>query len=642
MKNIIFTNRQLIILDQLMSNDITTAQELSLISDVSIRTIKKEIKELKELLEEKGIELQSISGQGYQIKNKEINFIENKLEKINQIKMINNYSKSNSNRVSYIVQKFLTAKDYTKIEDMADQIYVSRTTIQNDIKDARILLKRFNLKLNTKPGQGLILEGDQFNKLLAISEYFFHNTLSLVDKRTKEQVVDSIESIEVIKEIINNTCHKYHISISDFSIHNIAIHCAIMIHQRELANGEKDKEINEVEIENKDKNNKINTINEPNPVFTHIALEILNQTSKELQIKEFSNDEIQYIALHLDSKQIMTRFELVPEEDLTLIDHIFAEILNNFGIDLSQNLKLKKFLSMHIHQMIKRIENGLTIRNSLVYQNLREFLFATKVTISAVSIIELFNKNIKISLDEFGYLLLYFQGALIEQRTYPKIEIGLISGHGRAEEMLYQQELEDKFDHESINITVYNSPESIKEPIDIAVTITEIDIKKANETVSIDKGNYLKKIETLIKRQGIINVDLNKYIKEENIIHLEGNNKIQVTQNLIKKMDQMKLLKPYHDQEIFTTHEIGNGVVHLQDIKKQVDKPVCLLAILEQPIIWDQTEVRVLLFIKTKKDGDNDLYVLCELFSRWVNNKNKVQSLIEEINFKEFEFDLYN
>ena len=104
----------------------------------------------------------------------------------------------------------------------------------------------------------------------------------------------------------------------------------------------------------------------------------------------------------------------------------------------------------------------------------------------------------------------------------------------------------------------------------------------------------------------------------------------------------MKLLKPYHDQEIFTTHEIGNGVVHLQDIKNQVDKPVCLLAILEQPIIWDQTEVRVLLFIKTKKDGDNDLYVLCELFSRWVNNKNKVQSLIEEINFKEFEFDLYN
>ena len=102
----------------------------------------------------------------------------------------------------------------------------------------------------------------------------------------------------------------------------------------------------------------------------------------------------------------------------------------------------------------------------------------------------------------------------------------------------------------------------------------------------------------------------------------------------------MKLLKPYHDQEIFTTHEIGNGVVHLQDIKKQVDKPVCLLAILEQPIIWDQTEVTVLLFIKTKKDGDNDLYVLCELFSRWVSNKNKVQNLIEDNDFKDFKKEL--
>lgn len=612
-------------LDQLMTYEVTTAQELALISDVSIRTVKKEIKELKEVLEENDIILESIPGQGYKIDKIENNFIENKLDQINQIRMINKFSKSNSNRVSYIIQEFLTAKDYTKIEDLANKIFVSRTTIQNDVKDARILLKRFDLKLMTKPGKGLILEGDIFNKLLAISEYFFHNTLSLVDDKRKNQVVDKIENIDIIKDIIETVCNKYHVKISDFSIHNIAIHCAIMIHQSDTMNILQDKSI---------------TFKLPNPVFSHISKEILIQVSKELQLSQFSDEKIQYIALHLDSKQIITRYESIPEKDLILVDHIFSEILNNFGIDFSENIKLKKFLSMHIHQMIKRIENGLTIRNSLVYQNLRQFLFATKITISAVSIIELFNKNIKISLDEFGYLLLYFQAALIEQRSHPEIEIGLVSGHGRAEEILYQQELQERFKEDNIKVKLYQSPEAIQNQIDIAVTIKESDILKANETVAIENGNYLNEIETLIKRQGILDVDLKKYIKKENLIYLQGDNKIQVTQNLIREMDKMKLLKPYHDEEVFTTHEIGNSVVHLQDIKKQVEKPVCLLAVLEQPIIWDKTEVRVLLFIKTKKDGDKDLYVLCELFSRWVDNKNKVQNLIDTMSFENLKKDL--
>ncbi|MDE8135473.1 helix-turn-helix domain-containing protein, partial [Erysipelothrix rhusiopathiae] len=40
---------------------------------------------------------------------------------------------------------------YLKIEDLAERMFVSRTTIHNDLKDVRLQLRRFQLELKSRP-----------------------------------------------------------------------------------------------------------------------------------------------------------------------------------------------------------------------------------------------------------------------------------------------------------------------------------------------------------------------------------------------------------------------------------------------------------------------------------------------------------
>lgn len=53
----------------------------------------------------------------------------------------------------------------------------------------------------------------------------------------------------------------------------------------------------------------------------------------------------------------------------------------------------------------------MVLRNPIVHENLQKYIFAAKVTISAVKVMEDYF-NIKINLNEFGYLMLYFNVAL--------------------------------------------------------------------------------------------------------------------------------------------------------------------------------------------------------------------------------------
>lgn len=620
-----FTNRQLIIMHHLAQGNIVTAHELALSSNVSIRTIKKEIQTLREELKPYHIEVLSIPGHGYRLNALEEHQEEKIFETIGSISLIrrmNSFSRNNSERVSFLIRTLLEADDYLKIEDLAERMFVSRTTVHNDLKDVRAQLKRFQLELKARPAYGLKLTGTEFNLRLAFAEYFFHNTLSLVEPKEREPYIQNQDVLAQTEDIVKKSCSNAHILLSDFSLQNIAIHILILFKRRRDGH----------------------EIHEQYPLdspLLPLATTITKQLCEQFNEPPLTSPELLYIATHLDSKQIIAHSGKTESQDEALIYDIFTEIDNNFAINFFDNHELFRYLLLHIPQMIKRIQNGLTIRNPLIHRNLREFLFAAKVTISAVAVIEANYPDITINLDEFGYLLLYFQGALMTRRHQQTIEIGFIGGNGRSETIVYGQSLRDHFHHDHVTVNVYGSLQEITKPLDIGVSMSKMTIPQAREVVAIEDGNYLTHIEHKIKQFDLAEADLDLYLKPEYYIrNLPGNHKEQVLHNLITMMADMNLLKPHFDQNPFATHEIGHQLVHLQDLKKHVDRALCFVAVLEKPIIWEKSEVHVLFLIKTKRDGDHDLFYLCDLFSKWSMDRYKVQQLIEGQSFEEFKKSL--
>ena len=89
-------------------------------------------------------------------------------------------------RQNYILMRLLDLNDYITIQDLADEIYVSKSTINRDLTFIEKWLNTEGLKLIKKPNKGLKVCGSEKNMRSAIA--------SLLSKTiTKSEWLEVIE-----------------------------------------------------------------------------------------------------------------------------------------------------------------------------------------------------------------------------------------------------------------------------------------------------------------------------------------------------------------------------------------------------------------------------------------------------------------
>lgn len=632
------TRRQIIIINSLYKKGALTSVELSLILNVSVRTIKYEIKEIRRKYSNKLLEIISSRRNGYKIIiNDEdfLNYIE-ELDSSNKIKIMDKLYTNSYERVFHVLRRILTDDDYLKLDDLSNEIYVSRSTLNQDIKEVKRLLNKFDLEIVSRPYYGITVKGSELNKRLCISEYIFHNKTIFINKYMNKTIGDFKERIDEIQRtehILRKISLKSDILISDFSIKNISIHIFIAVIRNRAGH--------EIEVP-KDFYQRV--FMEP----LYITLTIFIKEFEEVMKFKFSREEIVYIYMHLDSKRIISKKEKINNYiDIEFVlDEVFKEIYNNFDIDISNDKTLRKYMKLHIPQMIKRIRNHLIVRNPVIHENLRTYLYATKVTVSAVHVIENHYK-VSIPLDEFGYLLFYFNMALFNLKKKKQLKIGFISSRGRAESIMYHNELSENFNYNEISIITFNTVKEAEEKsseIDVLVSTNNIQSELFKHKVSIEEGAYIEKIQEYLRRRDLYSLVIDKYFSKDYLITgIKGNSRKEILEKIYDKLIELNIAKRKILNKVpFVSHEIGNRVVNLQDLYKVCHKEVCLIVVLEKPILWEKSIVEVLFLIKTKKDGDKDLFILCDLFSKFTSDKEKIKSLINKKNYESFIEDILN
>lgn len=623
------SNRQLLLLLKLKVKKYTTAQELADSMNISVRTIKNEVSILKNILNKSKISLEAKSGYGYRIEIQDQNYFNSLIENIHWIGSIENqqFLKNNFNRIIYIIRELILTEGYTKIDELANKLFVSRATLKNDFIEVRNLLEKYRIQIIAKPKYGIKVDGSEFDLRMCISEYFFYQSIAnMTSKLEKEEsILLKIEETLIEKSSQNN------ILLSEFSIKNIAVHIYISIKRNQKGFIYQ--------------NGKTELYDFSSKKIFQTAESVYEDLKKKLSIV-ISEREVNYLATHLDSKQIVEDISADRENDRKVIKNILDEIQRNFDLDFSNDLILNKFLLQHIPQMVKRIRKNLVIRNPFLQENMRKYLFALKITESAVGIIEI-AYQVKIPLDEFGYLMFYFQTALNKLKRRRKINIGFIMGRGRSESLVYQQEIRSALPEEGFTLQLFQSladTQQSEKNIDIIVSVFHIQAINFKYNVTIESGNYIEKIKKIANTIEIEEVNLDKYFKEEYFItSLKGNTKEEIYQNILTILDEKEVLRgEVKDNYPFISQEIGNEMVHLQDLYKYCKKPIGFVGILENPIIWEKSMVKVIFLIKTKRDGDVDLPIICQIVSNFISNPKKVSNLKEERNFKQFRMELVN
>ncbi len=155
-------NRYLAILGTLIRQDgeYCSSEHLAHKAMASVRTIKSDIQYLDELLNEDGsCYIESAKSKGYRLVIEDPEKYEALCETVRVYQIIfRTQSIEKANRRLFILQTLL-AEDAVKIDDLADSLFVSRSTLKEDMSWVNDFVRSFHLELVSVPGRGLIIRG---------------------------------------------------------------------------------------------------------------------------------------------------------------------------------------------------------------------------------------------------------------------------------------------------------------------------------------------------------------------------------------------------------------------------------------------------------------------------------------------------
>ena len=167
------SNRNKLIIQYLLNHGQTTSKELGEVLSVTDRTIKSDMLAIKSVIEKYGADLISTRGKGYEIViHDSVSFgvIRNVLNR--EMTML--IPKTSQERILYLVRKLLMVDFEISIQELAEELYVDRSTLNLDMKDVRKIFDNYSLQVESS-NKGLLLVGSEIQKRRCICDFFFQN-----------------------------------------------------------------------------------------------------------------------------------------------------------------------------------------------------------------------------------------------------------------------------------------------------------------------------------------------------------------------------------------------------------------------------------------------------------------------------------
>lgn len=573
---------------KILLNSVEPVSSLALSQEIgcSTKTIQNEIKEVNKEL--KNCEIVSIRGIGYKI--------EGNLDDID----IKNSDLYDYDRVEYIIKKIInissTDKDTIKLEDLADSMYVSLSTVKNDLKEVKKILNEYNLKISSKHKQGICIEASEEDIIKFIINYSnkVDNSLNIKDFLNN----NIIENLFSIKKILLDTLSYENMILTDNEFKNIVNYISIYLSR--------------------------------------------NNTNQSDFIKE-------YIKKYKNKKE-----KPISEDEQLLIRKAIKEFCRDLNIATSINLSHDKIfeecLFNHICNLYKRADLGINQYEITAGEIKLKYPFPFELGKIAKKTIEK-NLNMEISEDEVENIALHIGGALerIDKRDEKKVYKTIIvctSGVGTS--MLIKSKLENIFKGKLEIIKVI--PSYLIDyinvlDIDFVISTVEVNLENVNviKVSPMLTDKEIKLIEKYIETENVyIDLDIQNLFSSELFFKdIKAETRSQVIDIMSKKLvekgyidDTMR--QSYFERETIATTEIGNMVAIPHGAKGEVYENKVAIGILKEPISWEVGKVRLIIMLALDKEKILDYEEVFSKIYKRVDSIAKVISICENKSYEKF------
>ena len=630
-------NRLNEIFDYVRQDNIVSASQLSVLLNITDRTIRSDIQAINEILEKNGAKIKLKRKAGYYIEINDQEKYNTFLCSIKQTRTSNLELDSSQDRIKYLLNLLLYSDEYMSLDDLADNIYVSKNTLQNYIKTLKAIFSKYNLEYISKTNVGVKIIGNEDDKRKCLVENVLsYNFQNYVTGFTKDEytLFEGID-LDLLKQIISNKLKNAHIKTNDFNFKNLIIHFALMISRIQF-----DCYINT--------NNTIKIDDN----YTDFIDDIANEIEYTFNIT-ISEGEKKYIYSHLVANTQLN--DLVDNDNK--IKELVEELLNNIYFDYNFDLRNDEILSHDLFLHFKSILNtksfALNKRNPLLNTIKTNFPLAFDITLTCTA--KIFNKPPYIlTEDEVGYVSLHI-GAAIERCFSGSLQnksVILVCGSGQATTRMLEARLNVFFKDKITIVRKASYNEFInytkRELLNIDFVISTIPLKSEHiPTITVDFALNNQDIEAISKFLTSISLNKmkksNKFFDKNLFIHLDG---IDSKESLLKQMYQLMEKQNIVDSNYF------DCVMERENLAKTNMNEVFALphpmrlcakdtkvavAIIDKPLTWYQQDTVQIIFLLAIKQGDQqDIEHLYDIFIEIVNNAKLQQSIIHSYNYDNF------
>ena len=617
------------IIIELSDSEYVTASELAKILDLNEKTVRTTIGKMRDSLDEYGIEIESKTRKGYHLliydKEKYQAFINN-----DEWLSKNDIPNNSKEREEWLLDYLLKQHKFVRIDDLSEMLYVSRSTITNDIRNVEDSLKSYHITLIRRPNYGLHIQGSEFDiRNCMISQF--------KDNKWAQRFSDKEENeLKEISKILLNNIQNQKVVLSKSMIQEMTS-CIYIAKVRYEENYKITVSKNEV----------VHRIYKP---CIDVATNIVEELNEKFHI-HLLDSEIYYIAINIAARSDYNVLEGELESGVInqarkqatqMLDCVY----DMMHLDMRQNLSLLYDLISFLIPMDIRMRYGIIAKNPFAEATKKKYFFAYNVASQAVIPLKKTYFH-EVPENEIAYLTSIF-ALFIEQEKDKKKKYNILvicaTNMSTSKLLAYQYKKKfKKYIDEVYTCEMYNLDSFDFSKVDYIFTTVEINRVLPKPVLGISaflEDEEVEKISSILKFKSS-NTIADVYSEELFYDNIKGETKEEILFEICKRIpEKYGIPSDFYEgllrREEITGTDLAKHVALPHPYETTSDISFACISVLDHPIRWTRQDVQVVILMAVAEDEQRDLTNFLQLISELIANESAVLQLVEEPDFTTF------
>ena len=554
------------------------------------------------------------------------------------VKMSDDYiPQTGEERRKWLLQELLFKSKKLDLDEVKGQIYVSDTSLENDIKKIRKELKKYSTLKLTKRKNQLSLDGDEIEKRSLYKNLLTQETHgNFINMNTIAAMwtdFDLLELCDVIKAVMK----KYNYDIRESVFPMTMIHVGVAIER----------------IINHNYISKLNV--DPSlqeSVEYHISKDFFQEISERLSI-EVVDIEIDIFALLLLGKGSCQYYDFDKKYVEELIDEIFTEIKSFFGIDFSKDYDLRVGLTSHLCSLINRQKNNMKVTNLYLKQIKKNYPLVFEMAVHSGEVIRQYT-HCDVNENEMAFLSLHLgaaydrlslnhqcravtiipHGQMLSKSCIDKLNTRFSTRMDIVTNLIFFEEKEIEKLHPDLILTTVPLIHNLDIPtVNISLFVSYEDESRIFQTLnSLEKQYYEEDFQTLLKK--LMKKDLFKIVEN-------GQSGEEIIKDMCDDLIALDLADSEYKKDVLKRESISAtsfvyGIAIPHSVSALTKESCIVTRILKNPVKWGDFDVRLVMLLGIHEVDSSLLKILFDSISEMVVNTDKFTRLLDVTSYEEY------